>query len=221
MKLHTVFITYNRLELTKQAVSSYLETVSVPFTFSIVDNASNDGTVEWIMSLGYGGLITRHCLLDNRYPGYACNLGWDDAPTDVDFLHRADNDFLFLPGWCEEVEAQFNLYPNLGQLGLRTDQEEQFVSINTGGNCIIRRELWDKGLRYDESPWPKYPAGWTEDSYFSPAVKKMGYDWKRVGRPCIKSIAYEDPDDEYYRESWRNRNILSSTLKRLGKDSCA
>ena len=32
MKLHTVFITYNRLELTKQAIASYLETVSVPFT---------------------------------------------------------------------------------------------------------------------------------------------------------------------------------------------
>ena len=27
MKLHTVFITYNRLELTKRAIASYLKTV--------------------------------------------------------------------------------------------------------------------------------------------------------------------------------------------------
>ena len=45
MKLHTVFITYNRLELTKRAIASYLETVSVSVLgFMVVDNGSTDGT---------------------------------------------------------------------------------------------------------------------------------------------------------------------------------
>ena len=48
VKIHTVFITYNRLELTKQAIESYLETVTVPYTYMVVDNASEDGTKEWL-----------------------------------------------------------------------------------------------------------------------------------------------------------------------------
>src|SRR3990172_9825520 len=104
MKLHTVFITYNRLELTKVAISSYLETVTVPHTLVVVDNASTDGTREWLLDdFDYG----IHLLSKNRYPGFACNLGWERAPGSADFLHRADNDFKFLPGWCEQIKQIF------------------------------------------------------------------------------------------------------------------
>jgi len=51
LKLHTVFITYNRLELTKRTIESYLETVTLPFSLWVVDNASTDGTQEWIFLL--------------------------------------------------------------------------------------------------------------------------------------------------------------------------
>ena len=78
MKLHTVFITYNRLELTKRAIASYLETVTVPYTMSVVDNGSTDGTADW--SAGTDGSHPQsHLLAENRYPGYATNLGWVDG----------------------------------------------------------------------------------------------------------------------------------------------
>ena len=48
LKLHTVFVTYNRLELTKRAIESYMETVTVPHQFIPIDNASTDGTREWL-----------------------------------------------------------------------------------------------------------------------------------------------------------------------------
>src|SRR3989337_1998920 len=121
MKLHTVFITYNRLELTKQALSSYLETVAVPHTLVVVDNASTDGTREWLLDdFDYG----IHLLNKNRYPGFACNLGWAQAPPDATHLHRADNDFSFLPGWCEQLQEVFT--EKVGQVGLRTDEEEVY-----------------------------------------------------------------------------------------------
>jgi glycosyltransferase involved in cell wall biosynthesis len=207
MKLHTVFITYNRLELTKQAIESYLETVSVPFSYLIVDNGSSDDTGLWLETHHRGRNMA---FAVNRYPGYASNRGWEIAPTDADFLHRADNDFKFLPGWCDEVIERFQ-DPTLGQLGLRTDEEEQLHGVpapfNVGGNNIIRRELWDKGLRYDERPWPEYPPGYSEDSFFSPAVEKMGYRWERVRRPCIESLASGDWSDEYYQRSYGDRHI--------------
>lgn len=207
MKLHTVFITYNRLELTKQAIESYLETVTVPNTVVVVDNGSVDGTEEWLTDAFCGHRLDEILLLhENRYPGHAANSGWALGAEDASHLHRADNDFAFLPGWCEQLEELFQ-DPKLGQVGLRTDEEEMYAPFNVGGNCVIRRELWDAGLRYDERPWPEFPPGYSEDSFFSPAVEKMGYTWTRVKRPAIRSLASGDWSDPYYAASYGARGI--------------
>jgi glycosyltransferase involved in cell wall biosynthesis len=211
VKIHTVFITYNRLELTKVAIDSYLQTVCVSYDFWVVDNGSQDGTKEWLLQQ----LPVNSVLLpSNRYPGFATNLGWSEPNPDITHLHRADNDFKFLPGWCEEVERMFSENERLGQLGLRTDEEELFAKSNVGGNCVIRRDLWDLGLRWDERPWPQLREevgpGHTEDSLMSPAVKAMNYSWDRVERPCIQSLSRElpdDPDFDYYRATWADRGI--------------
>lgn len=214
LKLHTVFITYNRLELTKRAIESYLETVTVPWTAWIVDNHSTDGTREWILD-GSGvqawPLNSGSSLLnENRYPGYACNLGFSRAPEDATHLQRADNDFIFLPGWCEEIERAWGHYKKLGQLGLRTRHEET-SSINVGGNCVVSKKLWEKGIRWDERPWPQMRdevgPGWTEDSLFSQKVRSMGWHWARVQKPCIQPISSDDPKDEYYARTWADRGI--------------
>jgi GT2 family glycosyltransferase len=209
VKLHTVFITYNRLELTKRAIESYLETteghMAIPL---IVDNDSTDGTRDWIRDSPYDFLL----LDENMYPGFATNRGWemiDGGSVKPEYLHRADNDWEFLPGWCDEVEARFSENSKLGQLGMRTDEQEGHNEHNVGGNCVIRRELWDQGLRYDERPWTaiKRP-GYTEDSYMSPEVLRMGWEWGRVKRVCIEPLSVEDPYDPYYLKSWEDRGIL-------------
>lgn len=216
MKLHTVFITYNRLELTKVAIESYLETVTVPHTLWVVDNHSSDETPKWLLEDSGAQAWPRgsgtSLLKKNRYPGYACNRGWAQAPSDADFLHRADNDFKFLPGWCEQVERLFKT-KKIGQVGLRTDEEEVYARWNVGGNCVIRKSLWDKGLRYDERPWPQYPPGYSEDSFFSPAIEAMGYTWRRVKKPAIESLASGDMADSYYQDSYGDRGIVPAGLE--------
>lgn len=220
MKLHTVFITYNRLELTMRAFESYLETVTLPNDVWIADNASTDGTQEWIHEMYVAGHIDGMVLFkNNMYPGHACNVGWEHLDDAVTHLHRADNDFIFLEGWCEEVERMFSVTPNLGQLGLRTDEEELNARLNVGGNCVITRVLWDGGLRWDERPWPQIRdevgPGWTEDSIMSKSIKKTRmpvfeqghYTWDRVERRCIQSISFESPEDSYYRATWADRGI--------------
>lgn len=212
MKLHSVVISYQRLELTRVVLASYLETVTLPYTLVVVDNGSRPEVTEWLEDslpnlsppVNPIGLLL---LGKNKYPGFACNRGWELAPPDADLLQRADNDFSFRPGWCDEVAERFASEPELGQLGLRTDKEEMFATSNVGGNNVIRRELWDKGLRYDERPWKQYPPGWSEDSLFSPAVVEMGYHWARVKKPCIVSLASGDWDDPYYRKSYGDRRI--------------
>jgi glycosyltransferase involved in cell wall biosynthesis len=210
VNLHTVMITYNRLDLTTQAISSYEQTATGPNTLIVVDNNSTDGTREWLQKeAGYGRL--RILLLDeNKYPGYACNLGWEMAPPDTVLLHRADNDFVFLEGWEQHVRLYLSAHPEIGQLGLRTDEEELHNLRNVGGNCVIRKQLFDEGLRYDERPWPqiaKKVPGYTEDSFMSPKVRKMGWEWGRVKTPCIRPISTEDPEDSYYQQTWADRGL--------------
>jgi len=206
MHLHSVIISFNRLELLKQCYHSYKETVSVPHTLVIVDNRSDNHTRQWLSA----EVSTRDQVIfleHNRFPGYACNRGWEVMPPETTFLHRSDNDFAFLSGWCENFLAKFRDV-RCGQVGLRTSREEMGATSNVGGNNVIRRQLWDEGLRYDERPWGSdYPPGWTEDSLFTPAVTKMGYGWKRVAKPSIVSLSREDPDDPYYQETWRLRGI--------------
>lgn len=211
VKLHTVFITHNRLELTIRALTSYLETVTLPFSVMIVDNASSDGTTLWALS--HAEDFEAILLPENLYPGYACNRGFEVAPADATLLHRADNDFIFLPGWCDEVARKLEESRRrpLGQLGLRTDAEEMNVSTNVGGNCIIMRDVWDEGARWDERPWPQLAdeigPGWTEDSLMSKTVRSFGRRWDRVDNPCIQPISTEDPNDPYYQQTWADRRI--------------
>lgn len=206
MHLHSCVISYNRPELLKHCVSSYLATVTLPFSLVVVDNASDYETRSWLED----NVAEQHEVIylpQNRFPGYACNRGWEQMPEQTTFLHRSDNDFSYLPNWCDHFVDRFK-NRHVGQVGLRTGKEELNVRHNVGGNNVIRRSLWEQGLRYDERPWgEQYPPGYTEDSFFSPAVRKMGWEWTRVKKPCIVSLSREDPEDPYYLETWALRGI--------------
>jgi hypothetical protein len=169
-----------------------------------VDNGSDDETITWLTR----NVPNRNVLYlgENKYPGFATNRGWELMPPQTTLLHRSDNDFAYLPGWVEEVLSRLS-DGRYGQVGLRTDEEELRAEWNVGGNNVIRRELWDAGLRYDERPWGQYPPGFTEDTYFSPAVKNLGWEWTRVRKPCIESLASGDWDDPYYEQSYSIRGI--------------
>lgn len=218
MILHSVIISYQRLDLTKQAIASYLDTVTVPHSLWVVDNGSSHEVTDWILR----NAAAFHYLLlgENKYPGFACNRGFDRANQEATILHRADNDWRFLPGWCEEVQRCLEANPKYGQIGLRTGEQELHNGHNVGGNCVFRRQLYDQGLRYDERPWPtirdKVGAGYTEDSLMSPQVAKMGWEWGRVEQPCIETLADENPADPYYLSSWEDRGTLAHAKKVYG-----
>ena len=208
MKLHTVFVTYNRLELTKQAIQSYLDTVTVPHYIVIADNHSTDGTEEWLMEEWDYNASALMLMPENKYPGFAVNRAWETADPQATHLHRADNDFKFLPGWCDEVQECFSGMANLGQLGLRTGERR----------TLERSQRWWQ-LHHPPSPLGCGSAlgraavarhqdtGLHRGSFMSPAVAQMGYEWGRVTKPCIQSLSYEDRDDPYYRKSWADRGI--------------
>ena len=209
MKLFTALISYNRPELLKRTVASYLETVSMPFDLVIVDNGSDEETLDWLAASGLKTLL----LGENRYPGYAANRAWTLHDESHDFLHRSDNDLHYLPGWCEALVQRFQRGharggPGLrvGQVGLMTDAQEGRKVPAVGGNMAIRREVYEEGVRYTDEPWDSVP--W-EDGMMTGSVVAAGWGWARVSTQCLVHLG--DPpdfDDPYYVKTYGVRGIL-------------
>lgn len=209
MKLFTSIVSFNRLELLKETVSSYQETVNVPHQLMIVDNASDRETREWLMSCGLPVLM----LPQNRYPGYATNRAWRLSDPDCDVLHRSDGDIRYLPGWSDRLMERFARGQarggpgrKLGQVGLMTDLQEGRKVQAVGGNMALRRELFEAGIRYTDEPWDVVP--W-EDGTMTSAVINAGWGWGRVHEQCLVHLG-DPPDfnDPYYRRTYSIRGIL-------------
>lgn len=169
MKLLICLITYNRLEYTQKTLINLFNTISTPSYLVVVDNKSSDGTRNYLKELFRNGVVNRLILnKENFYPGKACNIGWErglKAFPEATHLMRLDNDMHFKKGWDVRAKEYFERIDRLGQLGLDYDGGEnktpEFYNgmgliewpSTVGGPCIIRREIWDNGARYDETPW--------------------------------------------------------------------
>lgn len=237
MRLLICLITYNRLEYTQRTLKSLEETWSKPPQIIIVDNASTDGTQKWLKNSKYSYFLNK----DNRYPGAACNQGWADGlqlMPDATHLMRCDNDMEFEPGWDKKVEEYFDAMPMLGQLGLdhsaldTFNGDPRYITISTrwskfdtpkqvnawpgniGGPCIIRREVYDKGARYDETPWQDLredPSKMTtpqEDVKFSLMMHTYGYIYGHPAEKLATTFADETNRHEYpeyYKQTFLER----------------
>jgi GT2 family glycosyltransferase len=210
ISIFTVLVSYNRPDLLWRTVKSYTQTKDAGCQLLIVDNGSDAATRALIGDITDMGMAKFFMLNENRYPGAATNAGWGCAPEGVQFLHRSDNDIEYLPGWAERVRQTFWMKPAWSQVSLRTDEEELFQDA-VGGNNVVRREVWDAGVRYSEEPWTSVP--W-EDGDFNKRLRAEGFGWGRVPSPCIVHIGDKmrpdvDLSDPYYDETYAARGITS------------
>lgn len=233
MKLLVVVITYNRLSYTQKTLKSLNDTWTQPHQIVVVDNASTDGTHEWLENSKY----SYHINDENEYPGKACNIGWQiglELMPDATHLMRCDNDMEFESNWDKKAEAYFDAMPPLGQLGLDHSALDTFngdqrylTSIggktinawpgNIGGPCIIRREIYDKGARYDETPWNNQRTDETkmitpqEDVKFSLSMHKYGYIYGHPTEKLAMTFANEGNQGdypEYYEKTFKERGYI-------------
>lgn len=195
----TVVVSYKRPELLRQTLTSYLETVTGSYKLVVVDNGGSDEALDVALELEVPVIE----LKTNHYPGGATNRAWEIlAELEPDYLHRSDNDVQFLPGWCDEITRRFEANPNLGQLGLRT-LEEEGRHPNVGGNCVVPTRVFTE-VRWREDAWA--PGTATEDYFFSVDVATAGYEWARAERPCIIHHGTGSPQtDPYFVETWAAR----------------
>ena len=219
MKLLIVLITHNRLEYTKRTLESLEETLLVPNFIMVVDNASTDGTQKWVQENNWHHFLNQ----ENLYPGAATNLGWKlglEKYPEATHLMRCDNDMKFEPGWDKRAEEYFKTIDRLGQLGLDFDGGENKVPRfyngmgliewpgSVGGPNIIRRQIWDDGIRYDEDRWENSRSKLQEDARFSSKIKKAGWLVGHMDTRLSYTFATKDTwkdYPEYYKKTMYDR----------------
>lgn len=238
MKLLIVLITYNRLAYTQRTLRALYKTIDVPYYLVIVDNASTDGTIEYLKNHQKRERVDQVIFNpDNYYPGKATNIGWQSGLEhypDATHLMRLDNDMHLEKGWDTVAESYFKSIPELGQLGIDHDAIDhpkaglRVLSINgkdlnpwpgcVGGPNIIRRRIWDMGVKYPEMIWDdgrRTPM--QEDSAFSKAIKNSGYLVGHMTEKLAWTFANEHnwsdyPD--YYRKTLSDRGY-DELLKKI------
>jgi len=224
MKLLIVLVTFNRLAYTKRTLKTLLDTIDVPYCFVAVDNASTDGTQEYLGRLLKRGRIDKLVLNPaNYYPGKACNIGWTEGLKvypQATHLMRLDNDMHFEKGWDAKAQEYFTNVDRLGQLGLDFDGGENkpaqhYNGMNlvewpgcVGGPCILRRAVFDSGVRYDESPWEGSRSKIQEDSRLSRRIKNDGWLVGHMDERLSWTFANKDnwsDFPEYYKKTFYDR----------------
>lgn len=230
MKLLICLVTYNRLDYTKRTLQSMRHALgeNLDYYLVVVDNASADGTQEYVKKLERRKIANAYILNgENYYPGKACNMGWERGLKFYEPTHlmRLDNDMHFEKGWFERVEDYFNAIPELGQLGLDHEAIEHpsaelrkrtinGMTINewpgcVGGPSIITKKIWDLGIRWPELRWnDERNSAAQEDSAFSREIQNAGYlvghTQEELARTFANKTNWQDYP-EYYLKTMTDR----------------
>lgn len=108
-----VMVTWDRLKYTKQAVESVLKQKG-DFKLHIVDNGSQDGTVEYLKSLKDPRI---EITLWDTNRGLSEATEYVFGRSDADYLGRVDNDVILPEDWLERCVEAHTKYPNFGFIG--------------------------------------------------------------------------------------------------------
>lgn len=106
MKFSIIITTYNRLELLKRAIETALNQ-TVPCEVVVVDNASTDGTDDYVK--GLGDRVVYHRNAANSNHSGAVNAGGNVATGD--WLKLVDDDDYLAPNCIEQMAAAIALRP--------------------------------------------------------------------------------------------------------------
>ncbi len=153
MQVDLIFITYNRLEYTKKSLASVLFDPREEFSLTIWDNASTDGTIEYLKNEVKDHRI-KNIIFSEQNVGQtaASNEIWSKSKADL--LGKLDNDCLVTPGWTRTLARAHRDIDNLGVVACwhyfpdDFDYERAKHKIQTFGKHRILRHPWTCGTGF-------------------------------------------------------------------------
>jgi GT2 family glycosyltransferase/predicted SAM-dependent methyltransferase/predicted O-methyltransferase YrrM len=111
-----VILTFNQLDHTKKCVNSIQKHTPEAHEIIFVDNASTDGTVEWLRQMIHEN--SNYRLIENKENlGFAAGNNQGLAEANGDYLLLLNNDTVVTEGWLARMLSVFNRYLEVGIVG--------------------------------------------------------------------------------------------------------
>ena len=149
MKIHLAFLTYNRLDYTKLALSALLADPAEEFALTIWDNGSSDGTQDYLKTIRDRRIVEMVFSEKNLGQTYVTNKIWSE--TDAELVGKVDNDCLVTSGWTRTLTKAHQDLPQLGVVGCwhffpdDFDYKRAKHKIQTFGSHQVLRHPWVDG----------------------------------------------------------------------------
>ena len=147
-----VVVSYNTLEYTRACLEHLVLHTDVPMRLVIVDNASSDGSREFLALWVSQGVGERFLISNDRNQGFAraCNQGMEFAPSGS-FIALVNSDLMVSPRWASRLLAHFSDTDRVAAVGP--------MGSGMGGAHDYARFFGPAG--FETAAWP-LPSGYAD-----------------------------------------------------------
>lgn len=141
-----VILTYNQLAYTKQCVDSILRYTDEPIELIFVDNASTDGTVEYLRSIPNARLIAN---AENR--GFPAGVNQGIQVASGAYILLLNNDCIVTTGWLHRLHQAIERDPSVGLVGPCSNNVSGTQKISAAYHDLVSLDAfaWDHGKAND------------------------------------------------------------------------
>ena len=229
---------YNQLSFTRQCLESIARHTDVPYQLVLVDNASSDGTKEF--------LATVDATIISNQTNLGCAKAWNQGvkASEGDVIGVLNNDIVVTPGWLTtllqfmESKGHGIVSPAAREGTLNSDLDvyaSEFTrscksatrATMYGASMIIHRRVFDQIGLFDEG----FAYGGCEDIDFLWRTKAAGFSVCTTGSVLIhhfgmvtqdaikktETKTYSEENLAHFRKKW-NRTVRGGWAQRRWTD---
>lgn len=217
MKVAIFSLTKNRLSYTKRTLKSLHNKTHIPYEHYIIDQASTDGTLNYLNEHKNIYNLKIYSLGINIGINRGVNFAIDRIGDKIDIVLKLDNDVeIETDGWlgkCLKVlRPKLLLSPyvkglidnrgGVNRIGYNSKSKIGLTSF-IGGICMIGlRRAWKEDSGGWEFPVPKHAGG---DKSFCRKLSLSGYRFGYIENVCIKHIDTTLGQIERYKDYFKKR----------------
>ncbi len=194
-----IMLTWNALEYTKKCIESIIKYTQYPYEIIFIDNASTDGTIEYLESMVEENTNFK-LIKNNSNKGFAAGNNQGVAAAVGKYVMLLNNDVLVSEDWLSRMVDSLKKHKNIGAIGPVTNyisgrqsyvgQYEgddyigfsDFIRKNNKGNftprrrlagfaILMRKDVYDDVEGFDET----FGVGNFEDDDLSLKLRSKGF----------------------------------------------